>query len=299
MTDSLHRMLVLDSIDFIERNLSSSIDVGKVCEQVRMSPWQFQRVFRFQVGTSIGAYIRGRRLTECFRKLLEAPNYRILDLALDFQFGSHEAFSRSFKAHFGFSPSEVNANAERLSLLGTPKFARSDFERIWASIQERPEVKDYASSDLIGFEREVSSPFAENTDLESETHLVWKEFSQKIKGVSKSPGFSAISYGVALSTNDHLVSPKMRYFAAKRESDFLELPDGFLKLRLAGGQYASFSLQGSLKQIQLLVDYIYAIWLPGSKFTRRAGSDFEVFESSVHLPPGIISYQYNIPVIAS
>jgi hypothetical protein len=54
-------------------------------------------------GETVAGYIRKRRLSEAARKLITTLS-PILDLAFDYQFESQEAFTRSFKKQFRFSP---------------------------------------------------------------------------------------------------------------------------------------------------------------------------------------------------
>ena len=53
-------------------------------------------------------YMRGRRLSEAARVLANGgPD--ILTVALDFGYGSHEAFTRAFRDQFGLTPELVRA----------------------------------------------------------------------------------------------------------------------------------------------------------------------------------------------
>ena len=61
------------------------------------------RLFLEMTGETLAGYIRKRRLSEAARRLV-ATRVSILDLALDYQFESQEAFTRSFKRHFRLSP---------------------------------------------------------------------------------------------------------------------------------------------------------------------------------------------------
>jgi AraC family transcriptional regulator len=52
-------------------------------------------------------YVRGRRLTVAAQSLASGGAPDILNLALDAGYGSHEAFSRAFRAQFGTTPEMV------------------------------------------------------------------------------------------------------------------------------------------------------------------------------------------------
>src|SRR5712691_13154267 len=54
-------------------------------------------------------YVRARRLSEATRALADgAPD--ILGVALDADYGSHEAFTRAFRDHFGVAPETVRSS---------------------------------------------------------------------------------------------------------------------------------------------------------------------------------------------
>ena len=63
---------------------------------------------RAATGQSAMRYMRGRRLSEAARVLANGgPD--ILTVALDFGYGSHEAFTRAFRDQFGLTPESVRA----------------------------------------------------------------------------------------------------------------------------------------------------------------------------------------------
>src|SRR5436305_15022593 len=68
------------------------------------------RAFAAATGLSVMRYVRARRLSEAARALANgAPD--ILQLALEADYGSHEAFTRAFRDHFGVTPENVRATA--------------------------------------------------------------------------------------------------------------------------------------------------------------------------------------------
>ena len=91
--------------EFLERNLFEPLTAEDLAAAAAMSLRSLQRHFADSVGESLASYVRGRRLTHAARQLVMGhPD--ILGLALDCQFGSHEAFTRAFRRHYFMSPSE-------------------------------------------------------------------------------------------------------------------------------------------------------------------------------------------------
>jgi AraC-like DNA-binding protein len=69
------------------------------------SEYYMSRSFKKLAGTSLRDYLRGRRLAFALIDIRDTRK-SILDIATSHGFSSHEAFSRSFKANYGMSPSE-------------------------------------------------------------------------------------------------------------------------------------------------------------------------------------------------
>ena len=91
------------AIDYIEANLAQELDLSEVAAAAGYSPFHLSCLFRAMTGETPGGYIRKRRLSEAARQLVTSKR-RILDIALDQQFGSQAAFTRAFRAAFGISP---------------------------------------------------------------------------------------------------------------------------------------------------------------------------------------------------
>lgn len=292
-----HQKNVLKAINYIEDNLKQPIHVNDVCTQIAMSPWQFQRVFRFLVGSPIGFYLRGRRLTEAYKYLVE-KELKIVELAFDFQFGSHEAFSRSFKNFFGCSPNEARHHKNDCSPKCLPRLDLSKLDVVWGSIQKISEKISVQQLNLVGLAENVPSPFSADAEFENKTQLVWNSFWSELKNpaIVKTNLFSGLAHGVSMNSKDNLIADQMLYFASKSRDEFATTPHAFTEFTLPPGDFVSFSIVGNLQQIKTLVDYIYAIWLPASEFKRTSNFDFETFNFSANSDRMKYHYTYNLPV---
>lgn len=92
------------AIEYIELNLHCPLTVDAVARSVGYSRFHLVRLFHTVTGETVNSYIRKRRLHEAGRELLNSKG-SILDIALTYQYQSHEAFSRSFKNAYKCSPS--------------------------------------------------------------------------------------------------------------------------------------------------------------------------------------------------
>ena len=84
------------AIDYIEDNLTESIDYEKIVAQSFSSSYHFQRVFSILCGFTLGEYIRNRRLSLAGTELA-ASDAKIMDSALKYGYESPDSFAKAFQ----------------------------------------------------------------------------------------------------------------------------------------------------------------------------------------------------------
>ena len=105
-------MHVAKAVWFIESHFAGPVEVA---DAFGVSRHHLSRTFHRATGRSLSAYLRGRRLSEAARSLAGgAPD--ILAVAIEAQYGSHEAFTRAFRDQFGLTPEEVRRRGDFASL---------------------------------------------------------------------------------------------------------------------------------------------------------------------------------------
>lgn len=101
------------AIDYIEEHLDGEIDLSEVGKQAYLSPFYFQRIFRFLCDMTVGEYIRLRRLTLAGAELA-AGNGKVIDVALKYGYDSPESFARAFSKFHGVPPSAAKKKSASL-----------------------------------------------------------------------------------------------------------------------------------------------------------------------------------------
>lgn len=101
--------------DFIERHMTEPISLQMLARTAGYSPWHAARIFRELTGKTLFEYIRELRLSRAAVKLRDEES-RIIDVALDFVFDSHEGFTRAFSKQFGISPRDYSRKKPPLKL---------------------------------------------------------------------------------------------------------------------------------------------------------------------------------------
>src|ERR1700704_4718090 len=95
---------------YIESHLAEELTLDEIAGVAGISRFHMVRAFAAATGLSVMRYVRARRLSEAARALAGgAPD--ILSVALDADYGSHEAFTRAFRDHFGVTPEAVRGSA--------------------------------------------------------------------------------------------------------------------------------------------------------------------------------------------
>lgn len=90
--------------EYIETHLAQPITLHQLARVSGYSPYHAAHLFADALGISPLAYWRKCRLSAAALRLRDHPE-PILTVALEYQFDSHEGFTRAFASQFGMSPS--------------------------------------------------------------------------------------------------------------------------------------------------------------------------------------------------
>lgn len=104
---------IQQAIDYIEDNLTETIDYEEVANNCYSSTYHFQRVFSIFCGFTLGEYIRNRRLTLAGRELA-TTNAKVIDVALKYGYESPDSFAKAFQKFHGILPSQARSNGSNL-----------------------------------------------------------------------------------------------------------------------------------------------------------------------------------------
>lgn len=107
---------MIDVIDlYIKKNDSESLSLGHLSKESGYSEFYISKKFKEISGMQFRDYLRYRRLAFTLKELRDTES-RILDVALQYGFSSHEAFTRSFKEAYGITPSEYRRHPVPVAL---------------------------------------------------------------------------------------------------------------------------------------------------------------------------------------
>jgi AraC family transcriptional regulator len=272
-----HFKIISDLVDQIETDLSEEINIEGLAEKFELSPWHFQRLFKGMVGDSLGAYIRGRRLSIAAEELAKTDRL-VIDIALDAGFNSHEAFSRSFKTIYKLTPKEFREFKPSVSLYHKPVLTNDLLKHISTGIKKDPEIINFPATRVIGHVIDIPSPFRIEGLYCNYLADSWFPLLKKFNYLEVS--IPNTVFGIYMSPSGTFTEETFQYVAGVPVKDLSSTPDGFKAFEMPGKKYALFDMiDSSDGTLAKTIDYVYGYWLPNSNFQRDDGFDFEYFQN--------------------
>ena len=105
-----YRMYIQNSIDYIEEHLQECMTVDELASIAGFSPYHYYRVFNAYVGIPVMEYIRRRRLAYAAAELVRGK--RIIDIAMDYGFDTHNGFAKALFPGSGYEFAEGKVDYE-------------------------------------------------------------------------------------------------------------------------------------------------------------------------------------------
>lgn len=117
MSELLRNMqTVIDMMDAcIKERTDAEITLQSIAGRMGYSPFYFSRKFREVTGMQFRHYLRFRKLALAVRDVRDSRR-PLMDIALDWGFSTHGAFTRAFRDAYGVSPSEYRRRPVPLKL---------------------------------------------------------------------------------------------------------------------------------------------------------------------------------------
>lgn len=264
------------ALDLIEARIAQPVSIEELARSAGMSLWHFQRTFTATVGEPVGRYLRRRRIGSAAQRLFDFEG-TLLELALDYQFESHEAFTRAFKAELGVTPSDWR---EGRGALRYPRrretLSQQKLSQRYLSMNLLPEFVTLDPATFIGFEgRFIPDTSDHGNNLQVIPELWDAFFDRRSEIPTNEPG---VSYGLCEDPETHGLdrqhADEALYLASARVDPAAAVPAGMKRWTSPGGLFAKFEHRGPTDKIGGTMAYIYGKWFPSSDYEGAPGPDF-------------------------
>ena len=262
---------VLKTVWFIEtRFRDNDLSLETMAEHAGVSRSHLSRIFPVATGHQLSSYVRGRRLTEAAKELVNgAPD--ILNVALDAGYGSHEAFTRAFRDQFGLTPDDVRRrrSLDTLELVEPLRMDSADKVNLApAKVERLPALRIEGLGSFFTFKTMDTIP-----------HL-WQRFGPYIPELER--GAPVAAFGVTGAMPEG--SDGFDYFAAAAVPKGEDPLPGLSEMTLPAGTYAKFTHEGHISTIRATCGAVYETGIPSLSrepdtrwfsFVEYYGPDFE------------------------
>ncbi|WP_196159906.1 AraC family transcriptional regulator [Reinekea sp. G2M2-21] len=290
-----HLKLISELIVHIENNLAEEVNVLDLARQVGLSPWHFQRLFKSLIGDSLGAYLRGRRLTKGAQLLLET-NHSIIQIAVSVGFGSHESFTRSFKSFFKLSPKQFRLSRPSFSLYEKPVLTPELIHHITQGMSLSPTFMTLPEQRIVGLSTEVTSPF---TTIEPICNMVGETWFKLFERQAQNPILcSDEMVALTISPSGTFTEDLLQYLAGVPVSTEATLSPDMSEYLLPERHVAVFETQTNVdaEVAKRTIDYVYGFWFANQSVQRGNGIDYEWFVDIDDAMAGKFKSRYVVPL---
>jgi len=270
---------------YIESHLANALTLDEIAAIGGVSRFHMVRAFAAATGVSVMRYVRARRLSEAARALAGgAPD--ILNLALEADYGSHEAFTRAFRDHFGVTPEAVRAAScvDKLRLQEPIMMDSTLTENLQA-----PRFETGKAMLVAGVGERYNHANGGTAAIPGQ----WQRYHQKVDEIPDRVG--NLAYGVCCNGDD---SGNFDYIAGVEVSDFSDLPREFSRVRIPAQRYAVFSHSEHISTIRRTVNTIWNHWLPESGLCVADAPNFERYDEKFDPATGNGGLEIWVPVKA-
>ncbi len=281
-TENSYRRRIDAVKSYVKQNLEFELTLDILARVASLSPYHFHRIFKTFTGESLGEYIQRSRIEKAAMALRSNPKMQLLDAALTYGYSSADGFRRAFKKVYGISPSKWN----RHQPIQNRKIGREESK---FPVYSEEELKEFAShycwAPEIYSMQKVSLGVVETADayqnfdkINLNYERVWEWYESNIR-LKDNAVFLGYSY------DDPELTPieKCSFYWAAGPTDSADLIDGMAAVNFPTQKVVRIRLRGKLSEEDLIWQYLYRVWLPGSQYEPANSPAIEFYCKPPHL----------------
>lgn len=272
--------IIRKCIDYIESRLDEDLTLKGIAQAMHYSEYHFHRTFLHLVGDTVTSYIRKRRLSKA-AELLAYTDRKVLDIALECGFGSHEAFTRAFRKMYGMLPTACRK-------LGAPPFVTAvavprlpfddQFFRKRGEWDMEFKIEKYPAMRVIGYAIRTTT---ENGQNNREIPAFWQAYmkdrlGERITGKK----YPDVELGLCGTIDE---DGSFQYIIGFEADAGAAVPEGAVEYEVPEATYAIFTTPPAngeqfVDSIQQTWNEIFSDWFPSSGYEQACAPDFEWYD---------------------
>ncbi|MFD0716384.1 effector binding domain-containing protein [Paenibacillus sp. GCM10027626] len=260
-------------LNYIETHVQEDITCESLVALTGFSKSHFLRVFEAYTGSTIMSYVRGRKLYLAAERLSQS-NEKIVDIAYDFGFESHDVFGRAFKRTYGITPENYRRNRFLLPALHAVNLAQQQKGAVDVmNYKPRTVIVTKPALKLIGIECRIEDD-ASSTALWKQYFDEWQQTFGNISHLRVEPE-KEIDYALSVDRDESGYT----YFIGIEVTSVEHVPPGTTVRNIPKTKYARFTAIGPVgESIGRTYDYIFREWFPSSSYQTAAGPIMEQYD---------------------
>lgn len=276
-----------ESLMYIERNLTGTIDIAQAAKLACCSPFHFQRMFSYMADVPLAEYVRRRRMT-CAAQDLQSTDHKVLDIALRYGYDSPTAFNRAFQSVHGVPPSAARKEGITIKayLPISFKISVKGVTEMNYRIETKPAIR------IIGKKGEFKWSM-EHQESFTEIPKFWTQQAQAGVIPTLLPHMNAEPMGLlgvsVAQYKDFTQSGTLDYYIAVASND--AVPEGIDVYEIPASTWGVFECKGPMpKAIQQMQQRIMTEWMPTSGYQYGDAADIEQYTEGDQSSEDYITY---------
>lgn len=252
---------LLRVLDYVYDNLDGDLSLDTLADVAALSRFHFHRVFASATGETVAQFTRRVRLARAANELImrDAP---LEQVAAQCGYPNPRSFSRTFRTHFGVTPTAFRARGVSLPALRLNE--NGEFEMYDVTIDE------IAPCRIAGVPHK------------GDYMEVGRAFEKAATSLISQAGPAAMGPMIGLYFDDPsaVEVDALRSFAGVVVQSDAQLAPPLEVQSLVGGKYAVLRYVGPYTGLHKAYRYLFGEWLPNSNEVPRDQPPFERYENN-------------------
>ncbi|MEK8130749.1 AraC family transcriptional regulator [Paenibacillus filicis] len=275
---STYEGLMQRVVDEIEARLGEELTLSSLAQLANFSDFHFHRVFQSIVGWPVMEYVRGRRLFHAACRVAGTKD-KLMDIALDYGFGTPETFIRAFRKMYGMTPGEYRKQGLRPHASDKANVLERRLNLDSGGIRMEFRVVTKPGFDVIGYSIRTRNKDGQNN---RDIPAFWQRYLQEKQGQALyEQAASTAEYGICGDFD--MDTGEFTYIIGVEAKEGAIVPEGAIRRHYPEQTYAVFTTPKAAHDqfttaIQSTWNAIFSEWFPQSGYEHGGAAEFEYYD---------------------